>query len=96
MGENNTERDDILQSRSGRTSRRRRRPSDVSYAENNRKGGVRTQFDGRQNPIKRTDVTTLLCSCVPLNHKWTDALRLIFTDRAIKMKRLTNEVRAPA
>jgi hypothetical protein len=42
--------------------RRRRKGDVVSLAENNTKGGVRIDFDGRQKtPIKRTDVTTLLC-----------------------------------
>ncbi len=52
--------------------RRRRKGDVVSYAENNTKGGVRTDLMAVKNPIKRTDVTTLLCySCVPLHRPWT-------------------------
>lgn len=43
---------------------RRRKGDVVSYAENNTKGGVRMM--GRQNPIKRTDVTTLFVAPAPV------------------------------
>ena len=61
---------------------RRRKGDVVSYAENNAKGGVRMM--GRQNPIKRTDVTTLLLllllcySRVPLHRPRTFILYRLY------------------
>jgi hypothetical protein len=66
---------------------RRRKGDVVSYAENNTKGGVRMM--GRQNPIKRTDVTTLLLlllSCAIRASRCIVHGRLFCTDCAINRK----------